>query len=183
MYGIVNKAIHGLVLENFGQEAWEIVKQKSGVDIDFFLSNEPYDDEITFKLANAAAETLNTSVQNVLITFGEYWVNNTGKKSYGSLMKAGGASLKEFLINLPNFHSRVMLIYPNLTPPEFIISDIEDNGLTLHYYSQRNGLTYFVYGLVSGLGKMYDTQVSIQVIKTKDSVKQQDHDIFKIEWQ
>lgn len=182
MYGIVNKAIHGLIIENHGQDTWELIKSKSGVEIDFFLSNEPYDDEITYKLANAAAETLNTSVENVLVAFGEYWVNNTGKKSYGSLMKAGGSNLKEFLINLPNFHSRVMLIYPNLTPPEFIVSDIEENHLTLHYYSQRNGLTYFVYGLITGLGKMYNTPVSIDIIKTKDAEKKQDHDIFNINW-
>lgn len=182
MYGIVNRAIHGLILENHGQDTWDKIKNKSGVEVDFFLSNEPYDDAITYKLAGSAAEILNTSIENILIAFGEYWVNNTGKKSYGSLMKAGGSNFKEFLINLPNFHSRVMLIYPNLTPPEFIITDIEDNRLKLHYYSQRNGLTYFVYGLITGLGKMYETPVKIEIIKTKDVEKGQDHDIFNIEW-
>ena len=182
MYGIVNKAIHGLILENHGQQTWEAVKNKSGVEIDFFLGNEPYDDDITYKLANAAAETLNTSIENILIAFGEYWVNNTGKKNYGSLMKAGGSNFKEFLVNLPNFHSRVMLIYPNITPPEFIITDIEENRLKLHYYSKRNGLTYFVYGLITGLGKMYDTPTKIEIIKTKDVERGQDHDIFNIEW-
>jgi hypothetical protein len=33
--------------------------------------------------------------------------NDQGK--YGGLMEAGGNDLKEFLINLPLFHNRVML--------------------------------------------------------------------------
>ncbi|MFX5825137.1 heme NO-binding domain-containing protein, partial [Acinetobacter baumannii] len=55
MYGIVNKAIEDLVIENFGAEKWDAVKLRSGVDIDFFISNEPYDDDVTFKLASAVS--------------------------------------------------------------------------------------------------------------------------------
>ena len=55
MYGIINKAIENLVVEKFGVEKWEIIKLKSGINIDFFLSNEPYDDAITYKLAGAIA--------------------------------------------------------------------------------------------------------------------------------
>lgn len=49
MYGIVNKAIEDLVIANFGEEKWEAIKERSGVDIDFFISSEPYDDDVTFK--------------------------------------------------------------------------------------------------------------------------------------
>ena len=48
MYGIVNKAIEDLIINNYGIEKWEIIKQKSNIDIDFFMSNEPYDDAITY---------------------------------------------------------------------------------------------------------------------------------------
>jgi hypothetical protein len=40
-------------------------------------------------------------------------VLKTTKEKYGGLMEAGGNDLKEFLINLPLFHNRVMLIYPS----------------------------------------------------------------------
>jgi hypothetical protein len=180
MYGIVNKAIEGLVIENYGKDNWEKIKEKSGVSVDVFLSNEPYPDEYTYKLAIAAADILNTSLRNVLIAFGEYWVLKTGLQHYGSLMTSGGSHLKEFLINLPGFHSRVMLIYPNITPPEFKISHIDESSLQLHYFSQRNGLADFVYGLVQGLGKMYETEVEIILDQSKD--KGADHDIFIIKW-
>ena len=72
------------------------------------MSNESYDDSVTFNLAGAASEVLGISVSEVLVAFGEYWVLRTGQEKYGALLKAGGSNFSEFMINLPNFHSRVM---------------------------------------------------------------------------
>jgi hypothetical protein len=180
MYGIVNKAIEDLIKENFGEEKWEAIKKKSEVDIDFFLSNEPYDDDITFRLAHAASEETGLSIENVFIAFGEWWVLRTGKEKYGGLMEAGGSSLKEFLKNLPVFHNRVMLVYPKLTPPEFRVSDDTNNSIHVHYFSKRKGLQEFVRGLLQGLGKLYQTRVEIELLSTRDTGD--DHEVFKVSW-
>lgn len=180
MYGIVNKAIQDLLTDNYGEDKWEAVKEKSGVDIDFFLSNEPYDDDITYKLAGAAAEVLGISVGQVLNAFGEWWVIKTGKEKYGGLMEAGGNNLKEFLVNLPQFHNRIMLMYPKLTPPEFKVSEIEENSIKVHYHSKREGLQEFVRGLLSGLGKMYNVEPTIELIQSRDDGFS--HEIFKVSW-
>lgn len=180
MYGIVNKAIEDLVTEQFGSDAWERIKQRSGVEVDFFISNEPYDDAITFSLAQAVAAEMQISLSDVLVTFGEYWVLKTGKEKYGHLMDAGGSSLQEFLLNLPQFHTRIQLIYPRLTPPEFRISDVTPNSLHLHYYSKRQGLQDFVRGLLQGLGKMYHTPVAIALLQHRETGA--DHEIFKVSW-
>lgn len=180
MYGIVNKAIEELVVANFGEDTWETIKLRSDIDIDFFISNEPYDDDITFKLAQAIAEEMKMSLRDVLVAFGEWWVVKTTKDKYGGLMEAGGNDLREFLINLPLFHNRVMLIYPKLTPPEFKVSDVTDNSINLHYLSKREGLQDFVRGLIQGLGIMYNTPVAINLIQTRDEGSS--HEIFNIIW-
>lgn len=180
MYGIVNKAVKGLLIRDYGAETWEKVKVKSGVNIDTFLSNEPYDDKITYDLAIAAADVLEVPLSVVLHALGEYWILNTGMENYGSLMEAGGNSFEEFMVNLPNFHSRVMLMFPNLQPPEFRVSDIKTTNLHLHYYSDRPGLQDFVEGLISGLGKMFETDIEIYLLEgKKDGL---DHDIFHVSW-
>lgn len=180
MYGIVNRAIEELVKSNFGDEKWEAVKIRSGIDIDYFISNEPYDDEITYLLAGAVSEEMNISVPEVLQAFGEWWVLKTGKEKYGGLMEAGGQTLREFLINLPIFHNRIMLIYPKLTPPEFKVSHIEEKSIQIHYFSKRQGLGEFVRGLLNGLGKMYKTPVVIELIQSRDDGDS--HEIFKVSW-
>lgn len=180
MYGIVNKAIEELVIENFGAENWEAIKEKSGIDIDMFISNETYDDDITFKLAGAVSEKMGISVSDVLRAFGEWWIMRTGKEKYGYLMESGGSNLKDFLVNLPLFHNRVMMIYPKLTPPEFKISDIEESSLNVHYFSKRVGLQDFVHGLLTGLGKFYGCPVKLELLESRDSGS--NHEIFKVSW-
>ena len=91
-----------------------------------FLSNAIYDDRVTFDLAVAASEVLAIPLRDVLHAFGKYWVLNVGKKKYGTLMRAGGNGFEEFLVNLPNFHSRVMLIFADIKPPEFKVEKLKD---------------------------------------------------------
>ena len=180
MYGLVNKAVEELVTTNFGEDKWELIKAKAGVDVEVFISNEGYPDEVTYKLVGAATEVLGLPAEQILIAFGEHWVLKTANESYGPMMKSGGKTLREFLVNLPNFHTRVAMIYPNLQPPRFACSDLTDDSLKLHYYTHRPGLTSFVVGLVQGLGKLYNTPATCVVVETKESGG--DHDVFDVTW-
>jgi hypothetical protein len=180
MYGIVNKSIEELVVSSYGQEKWEEIKTKSKIDIEYFVSTESYDDDVTFVLAGTIAEELYISVDDVLKLFGEWWILHTGKNHYGYLLESGGDNFKHFLLNLPAFHNRVMIMYPKLTPPEFKISNVQENSLYLHYYSQRKGLTAFVYGLMSGLGKFFNTEVNTEHIESLSDEKT--HEIIKVTW-
>ena len=180
MYGIINKAIEDLITHNYGEEKWSAIKLRSGVEVDFFIGSEPYDDEVTYKLAGAAADEMNIPLDDVLVAFGEWWVLDTTKKKYGNMMAAGGSNLRDFLVNLPTFHNRVMMIYPNLAPPEFKVSNIELNSIHLHYISSRAGLKHFVRGLIQGLGKLYETPVMIDILESRDAGSP--HEIYKISW-
>jgi hypothetical protein len=179
MYGLVNQAIQGLVVDNFGEDNWKAIKQKAGVTEDAFLSNEIYDDSITFNLAVSASEVLNIPLADVLKTFGKYWIIKVGNEKYGPLMKSGGDNFIDFIVNLPNFHSRVMLIYSDIKPPEFIVEKVTDKQLKLHYYSTRQGLTDFMFGLIQGLGELYQTPINIKLIA--DRRNGDEHDIFEID--
>jgi hypothetical protein len=180
MYGIVNKAIEELVVENFGEEKWHLIKAKSGIDIDFFISSEAYDDAITFKLAQAVSSEMNLPIDAVFVAFGEWWILKTAKEKYGSLLASGGNSFKEFIVHLPDFHTRVMLMYPNLTPPEFQVTEIQENELNLHYFSKREGLSEFVRGLMQGLAKFYNVEIEIQLVQSRNDGDA--HEIFHIQW-
>ncbi len=180
MYGMVNKAIEEMVVMHHGQETWERIKAKAGIDVDVFMSNEGYPDEVTYALVHASSEILGTPVDAILQAFGEHWVLHTAQEGYGGLLRAGGKSLSEFLINLPNFHTRVTMIFPNLQPPSFSCSDVGPTSLNLHYKTRRPGMTAFVVGLIHGLGKMYATPVAVRIETSR--AQGADHDVFHINW-
>lgn len=178
MYGLVNQAIQGLVVDNYGEAMWDKIRDRAKVKEQAFLSTVGYDDQITFDLAVAASAELGLPVQDVLIAFGKYWVKDIAHKRYGAMMSSGGGTLEDFLINLPNFHSRVMLVFPNITPPEFKTEKSGENAFHLHYYSTRKGLTYFMVGLIAGLSEWYGKKTDIKIVAEKDQGS--DHDVFEI---
>ncbi len=180
MYGLINKSIEELVKENFGDEIWLKVLEVSKIEHDFFISSEAYDDDVTYALVGAISETTKLSPSDILLSFGEWWVLRTSKEKYGSMMESGGSNLKQFLVNLPVFHNRVMLIYPKLTPPEFKVSHIEESSIFIHYFSKRQGLNDFVKGLMLGLGKLYDTPVIVEEVENEGL--DQSNKIFKVSW-
>ena len=162
MYGLVNKAIEGLVRQEAGDAAWEEIKRKAGVNVDYFVSMNPYPDEISYNLVGAASEVLQMPAEEVLRLFGEYWILYTAREGYGHLLAMSGNNLKEFLMNLDNLHTQVGLNFPQLLPPSFRCTEVAENTLILDYFSERAGLAPMVIGLLQGLGKMMKTSVEIQ---------------------
>lgn len=180
MYGMVNKSIEQMVVSAHGEAAWQEIKRRAGITEEIFISNEGYSDDITYRLVGAASEFAGRPAEEILHAFGEHWVLHTAKQGYGPMMAAGGRTLRDFLVNLPHFHDRVALIYPKLTPPQFEITDCQERSLRLHYFSHRSGLTAFMEGLLSGLGKMFETPVRVRLEAGKATGA--DHDIFLVQW-
>lgn len=167
MYGLVNQAVQGLVRSRFGEEAWQKVHGKAGGGSDVFLSMESYDDAVTYGLVGAASEVLDLAPEEVLHAFGEYWVLEIAKRSYGDLMQAAGSTFPEFLDNLDQLHSRVQTTFPELKPPSFRTDRIEPGKVRLHYYSEREGLEPFVLGLIAGLGVFFGIAVNADLEVSK----------------
>jgi hypothetical protein len=180
MYGLINKAVEGLICSNFGEDTWEAIKQKAGIDVDAFISMDTYSDDVTYRLVGAASEHLNLPAEDVLRTFGEYWVIYTSREGYGDLMKMTANSFPSFLQNLNQLHTRVALSFPQLQPPSFHCTDITDHSLRLHYYSSRPGLAPLVVGLVQGLGKTFNQEVHISQDVCRSTGA--DHDEFVVQF-
>ncbi|MGV3757850.1 MAG: heme NO-binding domain-containing protein [Verrucomicrobiota bacterium] len=180
MYGMVNQAIEQMLSNKHGAEAWRKIKLKAGVEEEVFISNQSYPDEMTYGLISAAQECLDVPAASILEELGEFWVLETAQRGYGHLMKAGGKDFPEFIHNLPNFHARIMLIFPALKPPVFKVNDLGPESLELHYFSERKGLAPFVVGLLRGVGIMFKTKVLVE--KIAPDAQAADHDVFLVQW-
>jgi hypothetical protein len=162
MYGLVNAAIQELVCSKFGADKWEAIKKKAGVDLQVFNRMQPYPEEMTYNLVGAVSEVLNIPADDVMKAFGEWWVLYTGQVGYGHMFQIAGGSLRDFLYNLDNLHSRIGQNFSQLRPPSFVCEDLDDHTVRMHYYSERAGLCPMVVGLLDGLGKRFNTPVEIE---------------------
>ena len=135
---------------------------------------------MTYALVQAASEVSGTPGEEILEAFGVHWVMKTAQEGYGDMMAAGGKTVAEFLVNLPNFHTRVSMIFPHLAPPKFRCSDVTERSVHMHYQSNRLGLAPFVAGLFKGLGQMFSTPVTVEQVAAKSAGA--DHDEFVVRW-
>ena len=50
---MVNRSLEELITTRHGAACWARVLARSGVEVDVFVSNEPYDDDVTHRLIEA----------------------------------------------------------------------------------------------------------------------------------
>lgn len=181
MYGLVNKAIRGLVLAHHGEETWLAICRLAEIHLDDFVRMEGYPDELSYKLVAAASQELGLPAEQLLEAVGEYWTIYTAQEGYGNLLRASGPTIFDCLRNLDSLHTRVALLYPDLKPPHFRSSDETADSLILHYHSERPGLAPMVRGLLKGLSITFATPVSISQLQ--DRSQGADHDAFLVQRQ
>jgi len=180
MYGLVNRAMKGLIEKECGEACWEKICRLAGFEDAEFISMQSYPDEVTYNLVGIASQELNVPADELLEAFGKYWVLYTADEGYGEMLKASGDTLPEFLQNLDMLHTRVGNLMPKLNPPSFECFDITDNSLRLEYRSTRLGLTPMVIGLLKGLGDRFGKECAITVVELKED--DSTCASFKLEW-
>lgn len=179
-YELANRALEEPIIEKYGEEKWVETRKKAKVEVEAFISNEPYPDDVTYDLVGAAHDVLGLRVSDLMRGFGVTWMTKTVQENYRALLRAAGASLREFLLNLPQFHAHMQPSYPKPRPPEFKCSDVGEDSLRLYYFSYRLGLVDFVAGLFNGLSEVYGAPITVTLIEAK--AKGADHDVFEVKW-
>jgi len=176
MYGLVNRAIQGLVKEKFGDEAWKNICTRAELGEPSFVAMEAYDDAITYALVGAASAELKLDPAAILEAFGEYWTSYTIEEGYGGLLTMMGDSLEEFLENLDSMHARIGGTMPKLVPPSFEREPQPDGSSILHYRSEREGLAPMVLGLLKGLATRFSVDIKVEHLERDED----GHERFRV---
>lgn len=161
MYGLVNKAIKEMMIQEYGTNGWQAICEAVDLENDHFINLQPYPDELTYQMVTAAARYANQPVPDILKAFGHHWIKYTGQNGYGDMLNLGGHDLPTFLSNLDRMHAGMSHAYPELRPPSFRCETLSPNKLRLHYQSEREGLPPFVIGLLEGLGEYLNTPLRV----------------------
>jgi hypothetical protein len=180
MHGLVNQGIHDLAMQLGGETLWRDIRAAAGVGHDNFIGIDNYADDVTYRLVNGASSVLGITPEEVLHAFGKHWILYTAQRGYGPIFETMGRTLPEFLANLDAMHARLSLSMPELRPPSFVCELRGDEQMRLEYWSHRQGLAPMVLGLLSGLGELFEVNVSVtHCVKRSDGA---DHDEFLIDY-
>ncbi len=180
MYGLVNKAFEQFVKQRYGDDRWERIRKISQLDIEFFHNMRPYPDQISYQVVGAISKELQIPAEEVLRMVGRYWLQHTAAEGYGNLLSLEGTNFQDVLGKLNLMHTRIKMLYSQLQPPSFEVTDVTEEGLLLHYHSKRPGLAWFVVGLVEELGARFKTEVAVELVQQRELGA--DHDVFQIRY-
>ncbi len=178
MYGMVNKFFKEVITESHGLDKWNAISRSAGLDTDEFVSMQQYADDVSYRIVDAATQELDVAASDLLYSLGELWIERTSKGDYKHLYGLYGNSLVELMQNLNTLHLSVSQSMPELKPPSFKCTEVTSGSFRLHYYSDRPGLAPFVQGLISGVARLFQTDVEVRHEEAK--VDGSDHDVFHV---
>ncbi len=169
MFGWINDCCESLVVTKFGIGKWHEVKAIAGCTVEDggFIRHQYYTDESSVELVVAVSKVLGISVDAVLESFGQYFMEFTRKAGFGNLLSCQGSNLKLWLSNLNALHDHLQDTLPRGRFPEFWCEDDAEieGSILLHYYSERGSLFVpFVVGLVKEIAHFH---FSLQVVLVK----------------
>ncbi len=178
MYGMVNEGIHTFIKTNHGADVWQAICEDAGLDRTEFERMASYDDRITYKLVGSICRRTGLPAEDVLKIFGKYWVEFAGSSSFGSLLRLSGRNFVERVRGLDEMHDRILLSMPHLKPPSFELEDVDEHTYRLHYFSDREGLSPMVVGLLHGLAEETGEKITVMPVASRGEAS--DHDVFEI---
>jgi len=176
MFGWVNDCTECLVLTKFGEETWHKIKEKAGCEVQDggFLRYKYYPDSDTVQLVVAASEVLGIGVDDVLMAFGDYFIDYVQENGYSNVLECLGSNLRDWLSNLNSLHDHLQASYPKgFVAPVFWSEDDENSSegaILVHYFSHRGSLLVpLVVGVIKKLAKVYfDIEINMDQVQLQD---------------
>ncbi|XP_059369658.1 guanylate cyclase soluble subunit beta-2-like [Carassius carassius] len=183
MYGFINTCLKSLVIDRFGEETWDKLRDSARVQ-DTFMTYEVYADNITMQLVTEACRMLDLEQSVVLGQFGEYFFEFCKRAGYDHMLRTLGGNLFEFMENLDALHGFLSLSYKEMNAPSFRVEKNNDGTLLLHYYSDRRGLCHIVPGIIRAVAKdFFNSKIKMEIVNQIEEVERmgkKEHIVFLI---
>ncbi|MFP9114017.1 heme NO-binding domain-containing protein [Flavobacterium sp. RHBU_3] len=178
MYGMIYVTIKDYAEAAYGDAAWQEITSLIDRNISFTATDQPYSEENIYYLAGIVAKQTGDDINKVLYGFG-YRTPETIVEKYPEVMASRGDSLQEYLVNLPAFHNRMSLIYPQLKAPEFRIIAVTENSIEIEYQYKLEEILPYVLGYLAGLSQHFKKDSKVTAVPEKSTRRTL---VFNVSW-
>uniref|UniRef100_A0A667ZUK3 guanylate cyclase n=1 Tax=Myripristis murdjan TaxID=586833 RepID=A0A667ZUK3_9TELE len=95
-----------------------------------------YSESVIPRIAKAASGVTGTPYNELMNSWGVYFLGFVGKYGYDRILKVLGRHVRDFVNGLDNLHEYLRFSYPKVQPPTFFCQEESATGVTLHYRSR-----------------------------------------------
>ncbi|XP_032891100.1 soluble guanylate cyclase 88E-like [Amblyraja radiata] len=165
MYGLLCESLHNFIKESYGDDVWKLVREQADVQLHSFVTHEVYQESVIPRIAMAASGVTGTPYNDLMNSWGVYFLGFVGKYGYDRILKVLGRHVRDFVNGLDNLHEYLRFSYPKVQPPTFFCQEESATGVTLHYRSKRKGYLHYAMGQLQQMGQQfYDTDIHVVVL-------------------
>ena len=158
MKGIVFNVLERVVVDEHGDDAWETLLDRAGLD-GVWTSLGSYPDSDLLALVAAASEELDIEPDAVVTWFGAKAMPHFAAR-YPQLFESH-RNARSFVMTLNSIiHPEVRKLYPGATVPDFDFDSSSPDVLLMGYSSPRK-LCSFAEGLLRGAAEHFGHRVTI----------------------
>jgi len=177
MHGIVLKGLKDFVVETYGTDGWDQVREAAGVEGRIYVPVSEYPDEEAVALVGAASEVTGQPPSTVLESFGEYLVDPL-LSTYGVHVDGDWSSM-ELLANVETYIHEALRAKQLSTyaPPRIDARRVGADRVVLYYGSGRQFCS-LVRGILLGVADHYDE--TFQVAEPECMLDGADHCEFHV---
>jgi len=166
MKGTIVKCTQEMVASRFGEHKWSEVLKRAGLPKwRNFLNFEDVSDSEFALLIKSIAHVTGLSENQVMDAHGEYWSTIYAPRVYKRYFEKAHTA-RELLLQLDTIHWEMTRSMESARPPNFTYEWQNDSCLVMHYHSPR-GLVMLMAGLVRGVGKYYNENLTVKVVGNK----------------
>jgi len=174
MHGLINRAIERFVRDTYGRETWLAIVQPLDLGLTEFEAMMIYDEAITRRVLDKAAEVLDRPQTDLLEDIGTYLVSHPNVEALRRLLRFGGMTFEEFLHSLDDLPERARLAVSDLQLPR-----LELRGHTRASYSLAvragprdiAGFGYVIMGLLRTMADDYGALVFLDHKGARDGTE------------
>ena len=159
MHGIIHLELKKFVLATHGSSVWNSLVESAGLVGKRYPAKRAYEDGDLLALVNSASEVLNTPVDNILESFGEFIAPDLMSLYSGHVNPAW--KTLDFLENAEGvIHHAVRANEPESTPPRLVARRQSATQVIIEYRSDRK-MCALARGIVRGVADKYGEHVDI----------------------
>lgn len=155
MHGLIMRAIQLFVLDCHGDDAWQQVIEKAGLEFSEFEAMMVYDADHAEPVLAALVEVLGRPREDILEDIGTYLVSHPTVEALRRLLRFGGVTFEEFLFSLDDLPDRARLAVSDLELPELKLMDHSASNYSLVCRSNQPGWGHVLTGALRTMADDY----------------------------
>ncbi|WP_010141916.1 heme NO-binding domain-containing protein [Oceanicola sp. S124] len=171
MHGLINRSIQCFLRDTYGEALWLDVAAAADLPFVEFEAMLVYEDAVTGRVLDAAADKLKKTRAMVLEDIGTYLVSHPNNEGLRRLLRFAGLSYEDFLHSLDDLPDRTRLAVSDLELPELELRQHSASRFSITCNAGFPGFGHVLVGILRAMADDYGALVILDHLGERQRIE------------